>query len=41
MYIIINKIIAKSLEYFIKDDLVECSNIVKKNGGNKVTSVHM
>ena len=38
---IINNIIAKSLEYFIKDVLIECSNLVKNNGGNKVTPAHM
>ena len=37
----INNIIAKSLEYFIKDVLIECSNLVKNNGGNKVTPAHM
>ena len=41
MYIIFNKYIAKSLEYFIKDVLIECSNLVKNNGGNKVTPSHM
>ena len=41
MYNIINIylfILAKSLEYFLKDLLYECSNLAKQNGTKKVTA---